>query len=114
MALPPELRAVNDAYREQNEARYARVFESPEPAPYGPDEAPEPRPVAPLQPWMRSARTGRWCVRWNTVGQNTYDRFTHRAETSADLVRFMRDEFKGSAFIRVWRVWYDDRPGVGV
>lgn len=66
----------------------------------------EPNPsLRPPDPWMQSAPNGRWCVVYRYVADSPLYRKTYRADSPADLVRFMRDCFRGNPYLVVCKIW---------
>ena len=105
MALSPDLQALNRYLRDQNVARVGRIAGVAVLKPELVVSPIAPGGFVPPKPWMRSAVAGRWCVRYRYHADHEFLRYTHRAETPADLVRFMRDGFRGNAYLDVLSVW---------
>ena len=103
MALRPDHQALDLYLRDVNAGRSERVTGvtvlEPEPV-----TAPMvPGGFVPPKAWMRSTPDGPFCVRYRyRVDEYVY---RHRADTPADLVRFMRDAFRGNPYLDVLKVY---------
>jgi hypothetical protein len=106
MALSPDLSALDRSLRSQNGARVERLRGTAtavdEPAVAVPQAK---GAFVPPVAHLRSVVAGSWCVRYR-YALDDYA-YTHRADSPADLVRFMRDAFQGNQYLDVLRVWED-------
>lgn len=96
------LRRLDRAYRDENEDRRERLTADPA-TPVALVEAPS--GFKPPDPWMRSTPNGRYRVRYRYAADMPGMRYLHKSDTPADLVRFMRDAFRGNEFLIVIAVF---------
>lgn len=104
MALPQPLRTLDRQLRDENADRVERLRRGTAVMEPSPAAAPAARRLEPPPAYMWST-DGPYRVTYRYAGDSPFMTYTHAADSPADLVRFMRDFFRGKEHLVVVRLF---------